>query len=500
MPIIAISRGTFSGGQEFAENLAKKLGFPCLSREELSEKAIKEGVPVSKLQTAMIKPPRIAKRLGPERNFYLSYATSILCDYALKGDLVYHGHTGHQLLPGIPNILRIRILADLEHRIAYVMDKLNINRDKALNYIENVDADRDKWVKFLFGIDWSNPSQYDMIINLTQMNSSNAATALCNMADLPDFKLTPASFKAINNLKLANSARVLLCKDKRTQTADFKITADNGVVQVTCMPHQAEVAQYANEILQGLENCKSVRCTIAGSNILWLGEKFSVESEVFKNLLKVAKKWDAAIEVMRCAAEANGCESSPETQATSYRISEENGGIEDDVAENPVEDESGVDPVLDELQKEGCSGGISTIYGDKENLISNIAQHTNYSLVVIGNMFTSKTDSIRKRLTSELRSLLLDRLKSPVIGAEELKQELKMGFKEYFRIILYSAITLILFIGVFTNQEKVIEFLAGENYQSWRMFTILILLIFIPTFAYCYGNTARKILKIFKFE
>ena len=65
MSIITISRGTFSGGKEFAESLAKNLGYRCLSREELSEKAIKANVPAGKLQTAMIKPPRVYQRMGP---------------------------------------------------------------------------------------------------------------------------------------------------------------------------------------------------------------------------------------------------------------------------------------------------------------------------------------------------------------------------------------------------------------------------------------------------
>jgi len=40
MSIITISRGTFGGGKAFAENLAQKLGYPCLSREQLSEEAV----------------------------------------------------------------------------------------------------------------------------------------------------------------------------------------------------------------------------------------------------------------------------------------------------------------------------------------------------------------------------------------------------------------------------------------------------------------------------
>jgi hypothetical protein len=33
MSVITISRGSYSGGREVAERLAKKLGFECISRE-----------------------------------------------------------------------------------------------------------------------------------------------------------------------------------------------------------------------------------------------------------------------------------------------------------------------------------------------------------------------------------------------------------------------------------------------------------------------------------
>ena len=39
MAIITISRGTYTGGKKVAESLASKLGYPCLSREEIIREA-----------------------------------------------------------------------------------------------------------------------------------------------------------------------------------------------------------------------------------------------------------------------------------------------------------------------------------------------------------------------------------------------------------------------------------------------------------------------------
>ena len=504
MSIITISRGTFSGGKEFAENLAQKLDYRCLSREELSEEAIKHNVPVGKLQTAMIKPPRVYKRLGPQREFYLSTVTSILCKYALEGNLVYHGHTGHLLFPGIPHIFRIRVLGDMEYRIDKVINRLGLSREKAIDYIRNVDVDRDKWVRFLYDINWHDPSQYDLVVNLDHLGIANATSALCTMAELPDFKLTPASEKALRNLYLSSRARFLLASDKRTSYADLKVTADEGVVQVNCLPQQAEVAEFVNEVLEGLEDCREVHCTIAGSTILWLGEEFDVNSELFHNVVKVAKKWDAAVEIMRHSFEK--VEFLPSETSVKggtnheHRSEEYTGGIEDDVEGEEVVDKTDSMPVLDALLKEECFGGSSTIYGDKENLITTLGHRTNYRLVVIGNLFVSKSGSTQTRLTSELRSLLSDNVKASVVTAEELKQSLKFGFKDLAKLGIGLSVAVILFLVVFLNQELILKILAHEEYRSWRILVIIGLVMFVPVFAFSYGSSTRQVLKFFRLD
>ncbi len=500
MALITISRGTFSGGKGFAEKFADKLGYRCLSREELSEEAVKRGVPVGRLQTAMVKPPRVAKRLGPEREMYLACITHLLCGYALEGNMVYHGHTGHLLLPGIPHILRIRILSDIEFRLNNVMNRLRLERGKALEYVRNVDSDRDKWVRFLYGVDWHEPLHYDAVINLAQMGVSNVSTALCNMAEMPDFVMTPSATKALQNLRLSSGARFLLSQDRRTGFADFRVTADEGKVQVTCMPHQAEAVQYVEEVLKELEDCREVRCTIAGSNILWLGEKFNPDSELYSNLVNVARKWDAAVEVMRYAGAEDSGGSAAEDRYEVVKLNAQNGGIEDDVEEKSGDSGSGIPLVLDLLSKEGYSGGSSTLYGEKESLVSRLGQHSGYSLIVVGELFLNKSSDVRKRLSSEFRSFLADSVKTPVVGSDELKKELRSSARVYFRLALYLAVAVLMLTAVFTNQESVLSFLNGEEFKSFRLLSIAALLIFIPVFAYAYGSTARQILKFFKFD
>ncbi|MFC1980417.1 cytidylate kinase family protein, partial [Chloroflexota bacterium] len=57
MAIITISRGTFSGGQSLAEDVAKKLGYRCISREVLVEAARQYDVAEESLRKTLIEKP-----------------------------------------------------------------------------------------------------------------------------------------------------------------------------------------------------------------------------------------------------------------------------------------------------------------------------------------------------------------------------------------------------------------------------------------------------------
>jgi hypothetical protein len=50
MPIITISRGTFTGGKKLAGCLSELLKYPCISREVLAEAGEQYGVPEAVLK------------------------------------------------------------------------------------------------------------------------------------------------------------------------------------------------------------------------------------------------------------------------------------------------------------------------------------------------------------------------------------------------------------------------------------------------------------------
>ncbi len=505
MSVTTVSRGTLVGGQELATRLAKSLGCACVSREDLTEEATRLGVPTGKLQMAMVKPPRVYQRMGKERDQYLACMTMLLCERILKEDIVYYGHAAQMLLCGVPNVLRVRVLAHPEFRIASVIHKLGLSRRKAKEYIQKVDEDRDKWVRFLYGVDWSDPAHYDLVIHLDQMGLNNTATAVLAVSQLPDFKLTPASTRALKNLYLGSKAHFALSRDPRTSFADMRVSADDGIVQVTYLPLQSEVVPFVRDVLSPIEGIRSVSTTIAQSSVLFLQDEFDHCAGGFEDVMKVARKWDAAVELMRFTQIGDLLEpEDPDSEISrpvAARVGGDKvytGGIEDDIdLEKPVDEE--FSRCLDELRRHGCSGGSSTFCGSSESLLNRVGR-TNYSMIVLGEMFKDKTESTRVRLRDELKNFLVDNTDIPIIDTSELLERFRFGPKQLFRLMGALVVSVLLFFVLFTHQEQVTVFMVGEEYQHLRVLAVALAVIVVPLFAISFGTLTRELLRLFKLE
>ena len=502
MQIISISRGTFSGGKALAERMAAKLDCQCLSREELIEEATKNGIPVGKLEETMLKPRVFSERLALEQEHYHAFSTMFICERAMEGRLVYHGRTGHLLFPGIPHVLRLRVVANMEYRIDAVMQRLNVSREKAKQYIEEVEEGRHRWVHSFYGVSWEESSNYDVVVNLEQLNVDNAASALCAMAQLPDFQTTPASERKMKDLWLAAKARVLLARDARTARCSFKVRADNGLVNVTYLPRYVKVAGYIPQVLEKLEGLKKLRHTISTTNILWIQENYDPDSEIFGQVIEIADKWNAAIELLRMGADEKGKQKEEpllELEQIPPEKPSYTGGIEDDVIEPETGDDGGLEKTLNELIKSGRSGGGRFVGESPRKLLDSIDRSVTYSLIVVGNVFLSRGESARKRMVRELQGLLADNIKAPVVTAEDLKAQYLFGAKHLPKLIACLVLTVVLYTLVFTHQEPILNFLTADSWVGKSLAAIAVAL-FVPVIAYIYGSTAGMILKLIKME
>lgn len=213
MSIITISRGSYTRGKEVAEKLAQTLGYQCLSRDILLEASELYNIPEIKLVRAIHDAPSILERFTYSREPYVAYIRAALLHQVQKDNVVYHGLAGHFLLKGVPHVLKVRIIADLEDRVKEEMKRENISAEEARRILRKDDEERRKWSKHVYGIDTWDPSLYDLVINIKYITVDGAADIIkCALKD-PCFQTTPEGQKLVDEMSLAARIEAALIED-----------------------------------------------------------------------------------------------------------------------------------------------------------------------------------------------------------------------------------------------------------------------------------------------
>lgn len=228
MSIITISRGSYSHGKEVAEKVAQKLGYECISREALLRASKEFNIPEIKLARALHDAPSFFKRFTFGQEKYVAYIRAALLSQVQKDNVVYHGLAGHFFLQGIPHVLKVRIIADPEDRVAEEIRRENLSAEEARKKLQKDDEARRKWSLQLFGVDTWDPNLYDQTIHIRSMTVDNAAELIATAVKFPCFQTTPQSQQILNDLALAARVKAALVEEFPSAA----VTATGGQVLV----------------------------------------------------------------------------------------------------------------------------------------------------------------------------------------------------------------------------------------------------------------------------
>ena len=254
MSIITISRGSLSGGQSLAERVAGRLGYRCVSSEDLIEGAAKYGVPEPRLARLLDGTPSFWERVTRAHRLYLIVLQAAMYELARGGKLAYHGQAGQQLLKGISHVMRVRLIAPLEYRIQAATAREGLSREAAAHYIQRVDEERLRRLRYLFDIDWREPTLYDVVLNLEYMSLDGAADAVVYMAGRPEYQPTPASETLLRDLALSSGIKASLA----VRGIEVNVRAEGGIVWVTGHVDSVELKKEVIQIAHGVPGAKEV--------------------------------------------------------------------------------------------------------------------------------------------------------------------------------------------------------------------------------------------------
>jgi cytidylate kinase len=244
MPIITISRGSYSKGKEVAEKVAQKLGYECIARDTIIDASKEFNIPEIKLIRAIHDAPSILERVNYSKERYLAYLQVTMLEHFQKDNVVYHGLAGHFFIKNVSHVLKVRIIADMDDRVKLEMEREKISKEKALRILKDDDKARRQWSKYLHGIDTWDPSLYDLVIHIKKITVNDAADIICHSVGLPQFGTTPESQKALDRMLLVAKVKLALI-DVRP---DAEVYANNGTITINARAAEFEEKNLINEI------------------------------------------------------------------------------------------------------------------------------------------------------------------------------------------------------------------------------------------------------------
>ncbi|MCI5221249.1 MAG: BON domain-containing protein [Candidatus Electrothrix sp. AR4] len=271
MAIITISRGTYAGGKDVASQLAKHLDYPVLSREKVLHEIAKDyGIPEKTINKTMNGAPPFWQQVPGKRLAYVKCITAAILAHVKEGNLVYHGVNGQLLLSHLPQVLRVRVIANMEYRIEALMKRETLSKEKAIAHIQRVSKDRSRWTKLLYNVDWQDPGLYDLILNLDKVSTETACTAIASMTEQKVFMPSPENQKVLEDFRLTCRVWATLASNPATNSAGIEVKANDGEVIIDGTADSVKALELIPQIARSVEGVRSVQCDIGvGTGWYW---------------------------------------------------------------------------------------------------------------------------------------------------------------------------------------------------------------------------------------
>ena len=171
MAVIAMTREMGTLGKDVVAGLAERLGLEVI-HHGLVEHDIAEtsGLPENKVHRFLEGEASLLERWRMDRRRMRCCTAQEIFELAAKGNVLIRGWGSVYLLRAVPHVLSVRVCAPMEFREAVLMQRLGLkDRAAARREIERDDSAHNGAMQGMFGIDWTDPAHYTMVLNTARV-------------------------------------------------------------------------------------------------------------------------------------------------------------------------------------------------------------------------------------------------------------------------------------------------------------------------------------------
>ena len=198
MPIVTISRQYGAGGSSVAALVAADLGAEVVDKRLIEEVASRLSMKTSDVEAEAERPRGLLDRLVrsfstlepglgigwtppyPDplfdpRKEILHLTEQVIREVAESGNVVIVGRGAGFVLRDHPGVFRTFLRAPEDVRIHRLMERLGLPEPETRRKMHETDSNRAAYIRQLYGRDWCDPDEYDLVINTGRISYAAAA-------------------------------------------------------------------------------------------------------------------------------------------------------------------------------------------------------------------------------------------------------------------------------------------------------------------------------------
>ena len=260
MPLIAMTREMGSLGKDVAAGIAQRANKKVVYHEIIEPLANKMRLRKSHVERFLEGKSGIWERLTTDRTS-LSIFTADETFRFLRDDstAVIRGWGAVHLLRNIPHVIRVRVCAPFDTRVARMMERLGTdNRETVENEIHLSEEAHSAITKRHFGVNWKDPENYDLVLSTDRLSVDDCVDEVEGMMKRPRFQETQDSIRLVTNLSLEWAVRSALRRDTRTTEVGITVECLDGVVRLLGVVDDVDQAMAVEDIVRSIEGVREV--------------------------------------------------------------------------------------------------------------------------------------------------------------------------------------------------------------------------------------------------
>ena len=193
MAVITISRQPGTFGEEIAARIAGHLGFTLVDRTYLAGIWREDDLDEAKLDKIDNGIPFNGSGLDPEIETSIKLLSDMIIQLAEEQDLVVVGRAAQGLFRDRKGALHIKVTASRRNRVKQLQQTENLPARQARSHIRELENRRICYLRYLYGMNWNDPSIYDLTLNMDRLSISQAVSLILGAVEETRIEDVPRS-------------------------------------------------------------------------------------------------------------------------------------------------------------------------------------------------------------------------------------------------------------------------------------------------------------------